>query len=729
LLINARSIYKKLDELRILTTNVRPGCIAITETWLSDDITNECLTLEGYVLLRSDRSGRQGGGVCLYVQNKFNPELASHQLIDHGTESLSVRLNSINMVITSVYIPPNLTAGQHENIFESLTNLFDATMTDRPDTKFLICGDFNDFSTAAFGQSFLCVNRVSLPTRGNSYLDQIWLSESIEVHYPNCAEIGPPLGTSDHNCVLLRPTEELLSDGKEVTRTILDYRREHIHSFLIKLSNLGFSEVYSAPNANEKCAAFYSAFYDAMSEIPQHTVTFSSRDKQWITPILKKLIQDRWSAYRAKNWPVYYHLKQKVKTEIQRAKRTWSDKILSRDKNPWNIVRDIQGKKLKPQTLLETSNQISFLTSLTAFFQTHFNDTEDADICTLPDQQWNMTIDPLTVHKLLRSLKLKQSPGHDGVTARLLKDAADLIYMPLTDIFQASIDTRCFPDFWKFGIVCPIPKVNKPKITDFRPITLLPIISKLFEKIVLLSMKKTLIACFGQNQHAFRPLGSSTSALVDIHDTITTYMEDPKNIGVRVTCLDFAKAFDKIQHHRLINHLFNVEVLNNGFLLWLRSYLEGRLQRVKVNERLGMGTLIQVRSGVPQGSVLGPYLFAIFIGTLHIDAPNAKLVKFADDITLIESVSAGHDNMSLSTVLTWTTENNMEVNLRKCQQMLIHRSRSTGTLVSAYSSITVSSTIKILGVTFNKHLTWSDHFNTTLLSASRRLHTSYITLS
>ena len=106
LLINARSVNKKIDELRVLAAKQKPGCIAITETWLSDIIPNGCLSLENYVLFRADRQGRQGGGVCLYVRENFNPELASLQIVDHGTESLSVRLSSNNLVVTCVYIPP-----------------------------------------------------------------------------------------------------------------------------------------------------------------------------------------------------------------------------------------------------------------------------------------------------------------------------------------------------------------------------------------------------------------------------------------------------------------------------------------------------------------------------------------------------------------------------------------------------------------------------------------------
>ena len=614
---------------------------------------------------------------------------------------------------------PNLSVGHHQCILESITTFFDSISTASPGTKFLFCGDFNDFSTALFGQRLLCVDRVRIPTRGNSILDQIWVSESIEGHYPDLAVIGPPLGTSDHNCVLLKPITEATT-GNEVTKTVFDYRRENICNFLAKISALGFHEVYTSSNVNEKCAAFYRTLYDAMNTIPRSSVTFSNRDKPWLTPVLKQLIQDRWDAYRTGNWPLYNHMRDKVKQEIIKAKRIWGDKVLLRDKNPWNIVREISGKKLDARFQVNDSNLASFVCSLSGIFQANFNEKEDVDLSSLSDEQWSVSVDPITVHRLLRRMKLKQSPGHDGIAARLLKEAADLIYEPLSEIFQSSINTRCFPDFWKYGIVCPIPKVNRPSVHDYRPISLLPILSKLFEKIILLSMKGNFIAAFGSNQHAFRPLGSSTSALVDIHDTITSYMENPDNIGVRVTCFDFAKAFDKLQHHRLINHLAQGG-FNHGFLLWLLSYLKGRLQRLKVRDM--PGTVIEVRSGVPQGSVLGPYLFATFIASLSIDAPNVKLIKYADDLTLVESVTSGSiNNTSLSAVLQWSASNNMVLNIRKCKQMLITRAKVSSMPIPAYSNIEVTPTLRVLGITFNKQLNWIDHFEQVILSASRRLH-------
>ena len=206
-------------------------------------------------------------------------------------------------------------------------------------------------------------------------------------------------------------------------------------------------------------------------------------------------------------------------------------------------------------------------------------------------------------------------------------------------------------------------------------------------------------------------------ASVRLHDTITRFLDCRDTLAVRVVCLDFSKAFDKIQHNRLLNYLHDSGI-NCGFLLWLRDYLSGRRMRVKIDGIYGMQ--FDVTSGVSQGSILGPYLFAAFMGSLS-NYVNAELVIYADDVSLIEPLTSLNKCPSkLTEIEAWITDNNFVLNYSKTKQIILTRSAPNDNF--AYPAIEVVRDLKILGVHWNSKLTWSKHFEIVRKSCSQRLY-------
>ena len=327
-----------------------------------------------------------------------------------------------------------------------------------------------------------------------------------------------------------------------------------------------------------------------------------------------------------------------------------------------------------------------------------------------------MHIEEAQVFAQLKGLRCKKSPGSDDIAPRLLKEGALWLSAPLACIFNRSIAESTFPSPFKIAKVSPIPKKNMPGIRDFRPISLLPVIAKIFERLVLEHVKKSLIRLYGSQQHAFRPLGSTTSALVDIVESISSRLDSRETDAVRVTCIDLTKAFDKLPHRRLLNSL-NSGGIDHGFLLWLLSYLSDRYQYVVMD---GIsGPVYKVTSGVPQGSVLGPYLFAAYMGSLLPQESQSKIVVYADDITIIETVTDEHSSC-VNDVVSCIAGAGLSVNQAKCTSLCVDRVPSH--ICDSVGVFDTRTHVKVLGFVLDEKLTLKEQISNTLQRASRRLY-------
>ena len=265
----------------------------------------------------------------------------------------------------------------------------------------------------------------------------------------------------------------------------------------------------------------------------------------------------------------------------------------------------------------------------------------------------------------------------------------------------------------------PLAKKRMPSLKDFRPISLTPIISKIFETLVLRSIYPQVMSLFGPSQHAFRKHGATESALVHIHDLVTKCLDVANVAAVRITCLDLTKAFDTMRHDILLNRLY-ISGINKGLIVWLKSYLTNRTQRLRVNGVFG--PTVSTPSGVPQGSVLGPVLFAVFMGSIST-SERATIVMYADDFTLVDPIyKEGVSPRELLRITEWINSNDMTLNLGKSRQMVIKRVSEDIRAVHVYPGVELTDQLKILGVTWCSNLTWDKHFSETLRLASQRLY-------
>lgn len=321
------------------------------------------------------------------------------------------------------------------------------------------------------------------------------------------------------------------------------------------------------------------------------------------------------------------------------------------------------------------------------------------------------------VCNLLLSLDASKASGPDGISARMLKHTANAIAPSITKLFNYSIACCQPPSCWKMSSVVPIPKVLKAKSTaEFRPISLLSILSKVLERHFYSLISQHLSDSFplANCQWGFQPGKSTVSAL--LHATHDWLQLLEKGVEISAVFFDFKKAFDSVPHSLLLSKLERIG-LDPSIVTWIHNYLAERHQSIVLN---GVHSKVShVISGVPQGSILGPLLFLIYINDItQINlSVGSKLVVYADDILLYRPISSNEDYRALQAGIDalndWTTLNAMTFNTAKCKSMTISRKRNHFTPLSPLSLngsvLETVTTFKYLRVLISSDLSWSHH--------------------
>ncbi|CAB4032925.1 Hypothetical predicted protein, partial [Paramuricea clavata] len=250
-----------------------------------------------------------------------------------------------------------------------------------------------------------------------------------------------------------------------------------------------------------------------------------------------------------------------------------------------------------------------------------------------------LIISELEVERMLKTLDSNKGTGPDGIPARLLKVTAPIIAPSLFKLFNKSLRLGTVPDEWKLANVVPVHKKGDKGLTEnYRPISLLSIGSKVLERRVLMSIKYHLSQIINMYQHGFLQGKSCVTNLLEVLDYIGRILDNGGQVDT--VYLDMSKAFDRINHRKRINKLRNFGC-GGRLLKWFSSYLTGRRQRVTV---LGAtSNTLPISSGVPQGSILGPVLFLLYVNDLPDSVTTSKVAMFADDTKLFSAIKCQSD--------------------------------------------------------------------------------------
>lgn len=326
----------------------------------------------------------------------------------------------------------------------------------------------------------------------------------------------------------------------------------------------------------------------------------------------------------------------------------------------------------------------------------------------------NIIISPVGVQKLLEALEPHKSLGPDNISPRLLRELAPVLSPFLANLFQQSVDSGELSLDWKIANVCPIYKSGCHKDpANYRPVSLTSIVSKTLEHIIYSNVMTHLIkeSLITDTQHGFRQGRScETQLAMFVHD-IQSVLDSGNEIDA--IFLDFAKAFDTVPHQRLLLKLKSFGI-NEKVVSWISAFLSGRQQRVVVDGIFS--TWVKVTSGVPQGSVLGPLLFLLFINDLP-RALTCNLKLFADDSAMYHEI--GRDDGSFSAALqsdinslnAWCKTWQLKLNKDKCLVMRISRKRvkTVPTYSLAGVPLTVVDSVKYPGIHITNDFRWNEH--------------------
>ena len=328
---------------------------------------------------------------------------------------------------------------------------------------------------------------------------------------------------------------------------------------------------------------------------------------------------------------------------------------------------------------------------------------------------------------LLKSLKANKSCGTDNITPRMLKSMANSVSLPLANIFNHSLSTGEFPSEWKRARVVPVPKGGNAKLlSNYRPISILPSASKLLEKHAksILEEHRIQHCPISTRQWGFMRARSTVSALIQVVDDWSKAIDNKSEVAV--VFLDIRKAFDTVPHLPLLRLLHLLEI-NSYLLKWLKSYLLKREQFVVVNGQAS--TTLHAMSGVPQGSVLGPLLFIMYINNVSdVVSSDTHLNMFADDMAIYRVIKSIKDYDTLqediNSVAAFMSGKHLQFNASKCKVMLISNKRSRSIEPPTFTvngfSLERVETFKYLGIQFSSDLSWHSHTKA-LCKKSRKL--------
>uniref|UniRef100_A0A8C6PAK0 Reverse transcriptase domain-containing protein n=1 Tax=Nothobranchius furzeri TaxID=105023 RepID=A0A8C6PAK0_NOTFU len=329
------------------------------------------------------------------------------------------------------------------------------------------------------------------------------------------------------------------------------------------------------------------------------------------------------------------------------------------------------------------------------------------------------------VLRLFRKQNPRKSPGPDGVSPATLRHCAEVLSPIFTDIFNISLESCHVPACFKLSTIVPVPK--KPRITglnDYRPVALTSVVMKSFERLVLPRLKSFTSPLLDPLQFVYRANRSVDDAINLALHFILQHLDSPGTYA-RILFVDFSSAFNSILPALLQDKLSMLNVPNST-CRWITDFLTNRRQCVQLGKNVS--TTQTISTGSPQGCVLSPLLFSLYTNCCTSSHDSVKLIKFADDTTLIGLISDGDESAyrrEVERLVYWCSSNNLELNAQKTVEMIVDFRKVTAQslpLILTDTPVTTVDSFRFLGTTITHDLRWEPSISSLLKKAQQRMY-------
>ena len=747
---NADSLINKRAELKGRISIQNPDIICINETLPKNclyDVSEGDLIMEGYTAHIPNNMKR---GTIIYTANHL---IASKIEFNSSFEEYifcTIKVsNNKSYTLGCVYRSPNSSSSNNEELLNLLQEVYNSKWD-----ILNITGDFNyreiNWETREISvedknhpcnkmydkiNDLFLIENIKQPTRfrhGERPSNLDWVLSDNPDRISNIC-IDTPLGASDHSVI----TFTLDTDFE-----ILEEKPRYLY-FKGNYTEMR-SELEEKVWLEDTSWVDFENFMTGLIErhIPKKKF-LSKKTPPWMNRETRnqiKLKHKAWNRYHKtrtkENWDSYTIVRNETDRVIKSAKSNFENKLSNEIKgNPkafWSYVKNKAATKSGIGDLVDNDNNVvtnedDKANVLNKYFGSVF--TEE-DLSSIPEPD-NLSFDtPLTkieinednILKHLTKLNTSKSAGPDGIHSKVLFETRHQIITPLCIIYKNSANNGILPQEWKMANVIPIyKKGSKKQPCNYRPVSLTAICCKILERIIRNEIVKHLELnnLLSRDQHGFREGRSCLTQLLEVMEIWSSLYD--KGLAWDTVYLDFAKAFDRVPHQRLIAKIKAMGI-EGSLLNWIKDFLSDRRQRVLLGH--SKSNWVPVTSGIPQGSVLGPILFVIFIN----DLPNSisSYIKiFADDTKIFRALRSAGDISTLqedvNKMLEWSIKWQLPFNIPKCK--IIHYGKNNPNHIYSMDSrnMTEDTSEKDLGVTFDSELSFRTHIKNTVAKANSRV--------